>query len=299
MGNSKSATQSTIKSVTKSDTTNQTTITQPNPYRILLIGMPSSGRRSIMRYFKTEMKITNVNVSNAANYQELSFIFNQKSFKIIMETLGAFSTVKGNYYDPLLPLSSPYNGLHAIIFVIDANNYNDNTYDSMHYEDLRQYPDFLNFTWEGRMFSDQLKFESEIVQNFANSKLFVHEVIQSVLSYKLAFEIPFLIYANKRDLSNAFSAKAMENIKHNLITSNNLSLLKNTLFNGIPMDVINVIVEYLPGITDEAIQRPFKVFDSIAVRTPKNGAKFVDKKKYNRIEKGFVWLTEKIKLRSL
>ena len=188
------------------------------------------------------------------------------------------------------------NRLHGIIFVVDANQYNDTTYDNISYCDLRSIPIFDNFGWESTMFSDQVQHERDIIKQFAKSKLFVHEVIQSVLSYKQAFEIPVLIYANKQDLPNA---SQMKDIQSNLVTSRNLANLKNTLLYGMPTDIINLIVEYMPGITDDALARPLKVFNAIATATIKDVSAyrmFQDKKKSNHIEKGFQWLIKNLKI---
>ena len=122
---------------------------------------------------------------------------------------------------------------------------------------------------------------------FAKSKLFVHEILHSVLSYRSTLDVPFLIYANKMDLVRDAKSAMIGNVKANLTTSRNLLNFKNTLLNDMPLDVVNLIVEYLPGITDEAIARPFKVFESVAVPCD-------NKNRQNQIKKGFKWLVENI-----
>ena len=255
-----------------------------NRYRILLIGMPSSGRTSILQYIKANMNITNVRWSDATSYKELSFEYEQKHYVIILDTRGAYTRLVGSYRDYFIPLSDPMNCLHGIIFVVDANLYNDDTYDNISlYEALSDFPEFVHFAWENKMYAPDYRLRTVALQKFAKSKLFVHEVLHSVLSYKLTMEVPFLLYANKRDLIGNLKGSLLANIKENLITSRNLCNFENTLLSGMPLDVVNLIVEYVPGITDEAIARPFKVFDSVATPLDNEG-------KHNQIKKGFKWL---------
>eukprot|EP01083_Nonionella_stella_P309605 1097235_1 len=121
-------------------------------YRILLIGMPSSGRKSIFNYFAFHINMENMKMSDAGKYKKLSFLYKKKHFRIEMdlETSVGYNAVSSNYKDFMQPASSPTNRLHGIVFVIDANAY-----------------------------------------GHKKNKLAVYRMIQPVLSCKQSFGIPF------------------------------------------------------------------------------------------------------------